>query len=297
MGKYSIKELEKLSGIKAHTLRIWEKRYAIIKPDRTDTNIRKYSDEELKKLLNIAILNHHGIKISKIAQLSEDEIKSQVTHLSEEEHDDDLGLYIDQLSIAMIEMDEVKFDKQLSNYILRFGFERTILEILYPFLEKIGILWLSGNINPVQEHFMSNLIRQKIIVAIDGLATTKDKSAEKVVLFLPEEELHEIGLLFYYYVVKFLEYQTFYLGQRVPLGDLENIANQIHPEYLVTAISHVPANTTIEEIITQLSEKFPKSHIIVSGYPIQTYKKELPQNVTGVKSALEFKAFFKQAVA
>lgn len=293
MGKYSIKELEKLSGIKAHTLRIWEKRYSVIKPDRTDTNIRKYSDEELKKLLNIAILNHHGVKISKIAKLSEEEIKLRVSQLSEKEHNDDLSLYIDQLSIAMVELDEVRFEKQLSNYILRFGFEKTILEILYPFLEKIGVLWLSGNITPVQEHFMSNLIRQKIIVAIDGLTATQDKDAESIVLFLPEKELHEIGLLFYHYIVKKLQYKTYYLGQTVPLNDLKKITKQIEPTYLVTSISHVPANSSVEELVTQLSSNFPNFKIVISGNPIQQYPKQLPKNVIGVTSAAEFIATFK----
>ncbi|MEP2774273.1 MAG: MerR family transcriptional regulator [Fulvivirga sp.] len=293
MGKYSIKELEKLSGIKAHTLRIWEKRYAIIKPDRTDTNIRKYSDEELKKLLNISILNHHGVKISKISKMKEEEIKLRVTELSAENHDDDLSLYIDQLSIAMVELDELKFEKLLSNYILRFGFEKTILDILYPFLEKIGVLWLSGNITPVQEHFMSNLIRQKIIVAIDGLSATSDKQAESVVLFLPEGELHEIGLLFYCYIVKKLQYNTFYLGQSVPLNDLKKITDQIKPNYLLTSVTHIPTDTTVEELITQLSSKFPSTKILISGYPIQQYDKELPKNVSHVTSALELKANLK----
>ncbi len=295
MGKYSIKELEKLSGIKAHTLRIWEKRYAIIKPDRTDTNIRKYSDEELKKLLNISILNHHGLKISKISKMKEEEIIKRVTELSEEKHDDNLSLYIDQLSIAMVGLDEVKFEKHLSNYILRFGFEKTILNILYPFLKKIGVLWLSGNITPVQEHFMSNLIRQKIIVAIDGLTATTDKQGKSVVLFLPEGELHEIGLLFYHYIVKKLQFNTFYLGQSVPLNDLRKITDQINPTYLVTSISQVPIDSTIEEFITQLSSKFPRTEIVISGYPMQHYSNKLPQNVIRVASALEFDALFKEA--
>jgi len=297
MGKYSIKELEKLSGIKAHTLRIWEKRYAIITPDRTDTNIRKYSDEELKKLLKISILNHHGVKISKISKMNEDEIKQRVNELSAEKHDDDLCLYIDQLSIAMVELDELKFEKLLSNYILRFGFEKTILDILYPFLEKIGVLWLSGNITPVQEHFMSNLIRQKIIVAIDGLTATNDKQAKSVVLFLPEGELHEIGLLFYSFMVKQLQYHTFYLGQSVPLNDLKKITDKINPDYLVTSISQVPTDNTIEELITQLSSKFPKAKIVVSGHPIQQLNKELPHNVTRITSALDFKRLMSKTAA
>lgn len=291
MGKYTIKELERLSGIKAHTLRIWEKRYNIFNPDRTETNIRTYSDSELKKLLNISILNQHGYKISKIADLSEEEMLQQVTSISSEE-DENLTVFIDQLTIAMVELDENKFEKLLSNYILRLGFEKTIIEIMYPFLEKIGILWLSGNITPIQEHFISNLIRQKIIVAIDGLTTTADPMAEKVVMFLPEEELHEIGLLFYYYLVKSMGYKTYYLGQYVPLNDLERIVKGMEPRYLVTSISHTPGDTSVEDFITQLTHKFPKCTIIISGEPINKYEGKLPENVKAVKSARHFKDLF-----
>lgn len=290
MGKYSIKELEKLSGIKAHTLRIWEKRYNIISPDRTNTNIRTYSDEELKKLLSIAILNHHGIKISKIAELSDEEIKSKVTQLSEEEDEEgDLNLFIDQLSIAMVELDEAKFEKLLSNFILRFGFERTMLEIMYPFLQKIGILWLSGNINPVQEHFISNLIRQKIIVAIDGLSVTQNENAKKAVCFLPENELHEIGLLFYYYLIKSLKYKSYYLGQFVPLKDLQQVERSLKPDYLITTISHVPSNTSIGDIITQLSTNFLDCTILISGKPVIDFTGTLPKNVQIFNNAKELK--------
>jgi len=291
MGKYTIKELERLSGIKAHTLRIWEKRYNIFNPDRTKTNIRTYSDSELKKLLNISILNQHGYKISKIADLSEQEMINQVSSISSEE-DENLNVFIDQLTIAMVELDENKFEKHLSNYILRLGFEKTITEVMYPFLEKIGILWLSGNITPIQEHFISNLIRQKIIVAIDGLTTTADPTAEKVVMFLPEDELHEIGLLFYYYLVKSMGYKTYYLGQYVPLNDLERIVGGMQPKYLVTSISHTPADSTVEDFITHLTDKFPNCIIIISGEPVNHFSGRLPENVRVVKSARHFKDLF-----
>ena len=159
MGNYSIRELEKLSGIKAHTIRIWEKRHQIIAPKRTDTNIRYYSDDDLKKILNVSILNNNGYKISHIAGLSREEMTEAVTKLAEEKTD--TNLFIDQLTVCMIDYDEIGFEKKLAGFILKLGFERTILEILYPFLTKIGVLWLSSNITPIQEHFISNLIRQK----------------------------------------------------------------------------------------------------------------------------------------
>ncbi|MBL6447988.1 MerR family transcriptional regulator [Fulvivirga sp. 29W222] len=266
MGKYSIKELEKLSGIKAHTIRIWEKRYKVITPKRTPTNIRYYSDDDLKKILNISILNNHGHKISKIASLSTSEMYQKVAELSSEESD--FELLIDELTICMIELDEGKFDKLLSSYIVRFGFEKTMIDIIYPFLEKIGILWLSDNISPIQEHFISNLVKQKVIVAIDGLTINSQKDAEKVVLFLPEEELHEIALLFFNYLLKKAGYKTFYLGQAVPLNDLEKVVSELRPKYLITCITYYPKGESLEEFITLLSEKFHNTELYITGKPV-----------------------------
>src|SRR6478736_1342000 len=167
MGKYSIKELEQLSGIKAHTIRIWEKRHHLIQPERTQTNIRLYSDDDLKKIINVSVLNNHGVKISKIANLTADDLNKQVITLAESQNSTDL--YIDQLVVSMVDLEEEAFEHLISSLTMKFGLERTITEIIYPFLDKIGILWQTGNISPAQEHFISNLIRQKLIVAIDAL--------------------------------------------------------------------------------------------------------------------------------
>lgn len=291
MGKYSIKELEKLSGIKAHTIRIWEKRYKVITPKRTPTNIRYYSDEDLKKILNISILNNHGHKISKIASLSPREMYRKVAELSSEESD--FGLYIDELTICMIELDEAKFEKLLSGYIIRFGFEKTILDIIYPFLEKIGILWLSNNISPIQEHFISNLVKQKIIVAIDGLTLNTQKNAEKIVLFLPEKELHEIALLFFYYLLKKSGYKTFYLGQAVPLNDLEEVVKTLKPRYLITSITYYPKGESLEEFIALLSGKFHNSELFITGKPVFDLSLELPKNAHIFQNAKDLKNIFR----
>ena len=167
MAYYSIKDLEKLSGIKAHTLRIWEKRYNLVEPKRTETNIRYYDDEDLKKVLNVALLNRNGLKISHIAGLKTEEINSKISDLSKGNQDSES--VIDNLVISMIELDEKKFEKILSRTIMQAGFEETILYTIYPFFQKIGLLWQTGAINPAQEHFISNLVRQKLIVAIDGI--------------------------------------------------------------------------------------------------------------------------------
>ena len=200
MANYSIKNLEKLSGIKAHTLRIWEKRFNIVEPKRTNTNIRYYTDDDLKKIMNVAFLNRKGIKISNIAKLDNQEISKKISEFAEKYTDN--GSQADNLLISMIEFDEKRIEKIINTSIMNFGFEDTILYTVYPFFEKVGILWLTGVINPAQEHFFTNLIRQKIIVAIDGVIEADISESKKFLLFLPEGELHEIGLLFYCYLIK-----------------------------------------------------------------------------------------------
>ena len=194
MSTYSIRDLEQLSGIKAHTLRIWEQRYTILSPDRTDTNIRTYGDEDLKRVLNISLLKDHGYKISEIAKFSTDELNREIIKISDRQLS-----YPDQiqaLTIAMLDLNEDRFEKIISTNILQSGFESTMINIIYPFLSRIGTLWVTGSIGPAQEHFITNLIRQKIIVAIDGQIGTSTSSGKKYVLFLPEGEFHEISLLF-----------------------------------------------------------------------------------------------------
>ena len=235
MPNYSIKDLEQLSGIKAHTLRIWEKRHGLLSPKRTDTNIRYYDDYELKKLLNISILNEQGIKISKIASMSHIELEGLVKDISSNSRS--YKFYIDQLIIAMVDLDEPKFEGVLHEVAMKIGFEDLVTNVLYNFLEQIGVLWLTGNINPAQEHFISNLIRQKIIVAIDQLPYHPNKDLPSIMLFLPEKEMHEIGLLFYYYLAKKIGFKVFYLGQYVPSNDVFAAMDRLEPTYLLCSLT------------------------------------------------------------
>jgi MerR family transcriptional regulator, light-induced transcriptional regulator len=266
MGKYSIKELEKLSGIKAHTIRIWEKRHRLIDPQRTNTNIRFYSDEDLKKIMNVSLLNSTGIKISRIAEMSLDEMNKKVLELSETKTE--ALIYIDQLVVAMVDLDEEKFEKILSNIVLKFTFERAIVEIVYPFLEKIGVLWQTQNISPAQEHFISNLIRQKLIVAIDSLPIAP-QHAKRALLFLPENEMHELGLLFYHYIIRKAGHRTYYLGQVVPHRDLVSVYHVHKPDVLVTAIITATTGQTIQNYIKLLATDFPSAKIFIAGAQIQ----------------------------
>ncbi len=283
MGKYSIKELEQLSGIKAHTIRIWEKRHHLIDPSRTSTNIRYYSDQDLKKIINVSLLNNNGYKISKIADMSGDEMNQKVLELSELRND--VAIHIDQLVISMIDMDEEGFEKTLNNLILRYSFEKTITEIVYPFLEKIGLLWQTQHITPAHEHFMSNLIRQKLMVAIDGLPLPA-KTSRKILLFLPEGELHELGLLFYHYLSRKAGWRTYYLGQNVPHGDLISVYNVHKPELLLTSIT-TSISGDIQYYLKRLEEDFPTVTILAAGYQVQRFEGAKVGNVQTFRSALD----------
>lgn len=286
MGKYSIKELEQLSGIKAHTIRIWEKRHHLVEPKRTPTNIRYYSDDDLKKIINVSLLNTHGVKISKIVDLSIDEINQKVAELSEAKNS--IEIYIDQLVLSMIDMEEEQFEKILSSLILKFGFERTITEIVYPFLEKIGVLWLTNNISPAQEHFISHLIRQKLIVAIDALPLAP-KTVKRVLLYLPENELHELGLLFYHYICKNQGFRTYYLGQSVPYKDLKLVFDAHQPDIIVSSFTTVPQANSVDAYLERLATDFPQTTILISGYVLRKVKKEPKANVHLFSKALEIK--------
>lgn len=285
MGTYSIKELEKLSGIKAHTIRIWEKRHNIIQPARTSTNIRFYSDDDLKKIINVSLLNNHGIKISRIAEMSSDEINRNVLDMTAAQTS--ASAYIEQLVVAMVDLNEEQFDHIVATLVKKFGFERTITEAIYPFLEKIGVLWQTENINPAQEHFISNLIRQKIIAAIDALPHGTN-SKRKILLFLPEREMHEMGLLFDCYLVKHAGFKVFYLGQNVPHSDLISVAATHQPQTLVTSITTTMPKG-IAAYLSLLSEQFPTQRILVTGLQTAELTGKLPPNVQVFRNALAFK--------
>jgi DNA-binding transcriptional MerR regulator len=263
LSTYSIKDLEQLTGIKAHTIRIWEQRYNIVSPERTETNLRYYNSEDLKTMLNVSTLNNNGHKISKIAKMSEQEINDHVlTVISKKENHAD---QIRALTLSMIEMDENRFEKIMANNILTHGFEETMINIVFPFLIRIGYLWQTNAVNPAQEHFMTNLIRQKIYVAIDGQFSKQVESQSTFMLFLPEGELHEISLLFACYLIRARGFKVYYLGQSLPLNDL-NSAYMLHePDFLLTIITSTPGNGQIQKYIDTLSETFSDSNILLTG--------------------------------
>lgn len=294
MASYSIKELENLSGIKAHTIRIWEKRYNIIEPARTDTNIRYYCDEDLKRLLNISILNKQGVKISEIAKLSDPEIAEKVMSMSADSGNAERN--IEQLVIAMVDMDEVKFDKVLSRYIMHEGFENAVIKVIFPFFEKIGILWQTGSINPAHEHFVSNLFRQKLMVAIDNIMVTDNQNAKKFILFLPEGEYHELGLLFYNYLVRKSGQVVYYLGSSVPFGDIIETSKMVNADYFFTTITGLLNKDDTVKYLNNLSKTFPLQKIFVTGRQINEILKQTPANIVKITSPHDFIETLKNLV-
>ncbi|MDD2962612.1 MAG: MerR family transcriptional regulator [Bacteroidales bacterium] len=277
MSTYSIKDLEKFTGIKAHTLRIWEKRYGVVEPERTPTNIRYYSDSDLKKLLNISILNRHGFKISDIVELTDQEMSEKILLLTQRLYDSDSQ--IEKLVVSMIDVDENRFDKILTSTIIKLGFEQAVLKVIYPFFERIGMLWQIGSISPAQEHFMSNLIRQKLIVAIDGLATNAASGTDTYLLYLPEGEWHEIGLLFASYLIRKRGHQVVYLGQSVPFENLAEIVAIRHCNRILTQFIAAFEEHELMPYITRLASQFSDCKIFISGNQLLDKEMDLPSNV------------------
>ncbi len=263
-GQYSIKDLERLSGIKAHTLRIWEKRYKIINPSRTDTNIRYYNNDELRKVLNIAVLNNVGVKISRIVGLSADELHKKVIEIGNDQVEE--RVQIDSLVVSMVEFDEDRFEKILTNCAIRLGFERTILQVVYPFFKKVGILWQAGAINPAQEHFISNLVRQKLVVAIDGQGIVKRNHGVQFLLFLPAGELHELGLLFYNYLIQKAGLKAIYLGQSIPIEEVVHVDRYAPSEYIVTSSLSITSTDELNKMLNEMLRAFPDKRIILASF-------------------------------
>ncbi|MDB5203139.1 MAG: MerR family transcriptional regulator [Ferruginibacter sp.] len=286
MDAFTIKDLENLSGIKAHTLRIWEQRYSFLKPGRSFTNIRYYSNEELKTILNISLLNRYGFKISHIDKMNAEEIREKLLSLTQAGAQQDRVVH--ELIQSMIDLNMEAFDTVLDNYILARGIERAVTQIIFPFLEKIGILWLTNHINPAQEHLVTNIIRQKLIVGIEAVrpAVLVKKT---VLLFLPENEHHELGLLFMYYLLKSRGAKVIYLGASIPIKDVQYVVNLKQPDYLYCHLTTVGQNFNFDKFLQQMAKHFPTLPVLVSGMLTQTYEKK-------IHPPIQFKRSFKEVM-
>ena len=288
MNAFTIKDIENLSGIKAHTIRIWEQRYSFLKPSRTDTNIRYYSNDDLKAILNISILNKYGYKISHINKMSVNDVQARVAELNlagaQQER------IVNELIQVMVDLDISGFEKIIDKQIAANGIEKVILRIIFPFFERIGILWQTGHINPAQEHLTTNIIRQKLIVGIDQ-AKPVLKIKRSFLLFLPEKEHHELGLLLVYYLLKKRGAEVFYIGANVPLKDAQFVNDTKRPDFIYIHLTSTSPGFNFEKFLKQTSEKIPKPKIIISGFPTHGYKKVLPKNVEFKHSLVELIEF------
>ncbi len=289
MAIYSISDLEKISGIKTHTLRIWEQRYGILRPRRTPTNIRYYEDDDLQLILNIALLNRNGYKISKIAAMSKEDIAEKVSDVSEVS----LGLdaELDVLTLAVIEMDEYKFSRILDNHIKQLGFEEAMIEVVYPFMEKLSLLWLTGSIRPVQENFITLVIRNKLIAAIENLPIVHDRKATKFLLYLPKDEQQELSLLFMQYILKKRKFRVINLGANMAMIDLKDACQIHHPEYIFTILSESFNKEPVQRYLQNLSEAAADSQLLLTGYLVASHSIQLPENAKVLPSlgeAVEF---------
>ncbi len=262
MAVYSIKDLEVLTGVKAHTIRIWEKRYHFLQPKRTKTNIRYYVDDDVKIMLNAALLNRNGYKISHIAQMTPLEMKEAVLKISQKE--DNTQVQSDALTLAMLELDEEKFDAVLTNKIAEIGFKETMLQVIFPFLNRLSVLWMTGSVAPVQENYIAELIRQKIYVAIDRLPRP-EQELPRFALFLPEGENQELSLLFLHYLLRESGFEVINLGHNVSLDDLRTAYEIKQPDYLFTMINNGLFRQSVREYVDQLSLYFRSCEILLSG--------------------------------
>lgn len=289
---FSIKNLENLSGIKAHTLRIWEKRYNLLEPERTDTNIRRYSLDSLRKLLNVTLLYNHGFKISKIASLNADEIPKLVRSIALKSNSEQVS--INAFKLAMINFDYELFDSNYEEIQQHHDFEYIFMQIFMPLMKELGILWQTGAISPTHEHFITNLVKQKIYLQTERLQRDKAKNEDQpiFVLFLPENEIHELGILYLNFLILSKSYRTIFLGQSLQSSSLQTLYSY---DTTFNFVSYLTVEPNKEEIMPFLKDfhkqllENQKSKLILFGpQQVEIVKEELPEQIEMYRSVESF---------
>ncbi|WP_299533024.1 MerR family transcriptional regulator [Ulvibacterium sp.] len=255
---FSIRDLENLSGIKAHTIRIWEKRYGLLSPERTSTNIRTYSLSSLQKLLNVTLLYNNGYKISKIAKLEEQDIPLKVKEIvaknSVKNH------AINAFKLAMVNFDQTLFLNTYNGLLVEKSFREIFYDVFIPLLNELGLLWQTDTISPAHEHFITSLIKQKILINTEKLQHLEPTKTDKIfVPFLPENEIHEIGLLYLNYEIVLRGYKSIYLGQTVPLETLKDVLKYFNDLYFVSYFTVAPSKDKLQKYVEDFTE-------VVAGY-------------------------------
>lgn len=289
--KYSISDIERLIGIKAHTIRAWEVRYNLVPPKRTATNIRYYDEEDLKMLLNIVALNENGYKISRIAKLTKEQIADLVKQLNTEWGNETIQLL--NLSNAALRYDENDFSNILTGCIDEMGLIKTMDVVLFPFMKRVGMLWQSGTIDPSQEHFASNLIRDRIIVEIDKIEKPEKKDALRFILFLPEAEMHETGLLFARYLLKKCGHETLYLGSEIPYHDVQKLIKSYKPDYTFIVLTSLNLGKDINKIIGKVMEHVDVP-LLVAGSLIAEFDILVKDKLVPLKNVCDMVDFLEE---
>ena len=264
MSSYSIKDLERISNMKAHTIRIWEQRYGLLTPDRTETNIRYYDDEQLKKLLNVCTLLNQGMKISRISQLTKRQMTEEIDKViaGSFQADNQVEAIVNQALIATATFDTALFEEAFGHGVKKLGLKKTYEKVIYPLLVRTGLMWVKDDLLPSQEHFLSNLVRQKLFAAIDSLPLPENPS-QKWLLYLNEQEDHEIGLLFANYLIRQRGQNVIYLGARVPHRDLAHVVQQCRPTHIYSFL--VGNHDQLDDMLRKLTVEFKESKLCISS--------------------------------
>ncbi len=294
MDNFSIRDIENLCGVKAHTLRIWEQRYKLFVPKRKESLHRVYDCNDLKQLLRISFLYHHGYKISKIASLTSEQIQEEIDRIKPQCCN--YEIFVHQLIEASLQFDKDSFEKTINNLVIRIGLEKSINHVFYPFLERIGLLWMTNHVLPAQEHFCSHIIRKKIICAIDGLELVNN-GKYNVVIFSPVGELHEIPLLVINYILRKHGIWTTYFGTNVSAETLEMYSSQHRvTHFYMHVITHLD-NCGFETLVTDFCKRFPAQKLIVSGPACNCLKTTIPnlERLHSMDKLLQFAQEMQQA--
>ncbi|MCG8183823.1 MerR family transcriptional regulator [Tenacibaculum piscium] len=286
---FTIKDLENISGIKAHTIRIWEKRYNLLSPERTDTNIRYYSSKNLLKLLNVVLLNKNNYKISKIAAMSNQEILIASRELALKTASNDQAM--NSLKLAMFQFDKELFNNTYNQLLDKKTFREIFKDVFVPFLNHIGLLWQTDTLLPAHEHFISNLITQKIQISTERLPYNILNSKVLYVLFLPEHEIHELGLMYLNYELVLRGYKTIYLGQSLPLNNLNYFFESDTEIRFVTSLTVQPYDDKITDYFKEIEAilKDTKHQLIAIGAKTANVKEiDFEVNISLYPSIIEF---------
>lgn len=284
---YSIKDLENFSGIKAHTIRIWEKRYSILEPDRTDSNIRMYSESELKKILNVAFLNRNGLKISKIAALDEDQLTGKVMDVSSRNDDPDQEFQPGKLLMSALKFSEEQFTEALIPFIKHYGIENAYISYLHPLLTKAGILWQTGSLSRAQEQFIRNTIKKIIIIEDNNLKVERTRPSEVVAMVNTSDNFSDNNFLFYKYILKQRGYNVIFTGGVLPATEVNEMFKIKPFKYLLVNSGAFDFAKKKIEYFSNVGKALSLKKIIFTDYP-GVADRRTPERILISRDPLDF---------